>query len=58
MNQIVLRETRKVLGSPEAALSPGERRNFEISFEHIPNSWNMQAPTVRIARLQLNPQKP
>jgi hypothetical protein len=58
MNQIVLRETRKVLGSPEVALSPGERRTFEISFEHIPNSWNMQAPTIRIARLQLNPRKP
>lgn len=56
MHQIVLRETRSVLGSPAAKLAPGERRTFEISIEHIPVSWNMQTPAVSIARLQL-PQK-
>jgi hypothetical protein len=53
MNQIVLRETRAVLGTPEAPLTPGERRAFEISFEHVPNSWNMQQPAVRVSYLQL-----
>jgi hypothetical protein len=53
MNQIVLRETRKVLGSPGAALAPGERREFEISFDHVPSSWNMQAPGVRVSQLKL-----
>lgn len=53
MNQVVLRETRGVLGTPEQALSPGERRAFEISFEHVPASWNMQQPAVRIAYLRL-----
>jgi hypothetical protein len=57
MNQIVLRETRKVLEPPGAALAPGERRAFEISFDHVPNSWNMQAPAVRISHLQLASQK-
>jgi hypothetical protein len=57
MNQIVLRETRNVLGSPQPALAPGERRPFEISFEHMPNSWNMQSPIVRVTHLQLTPQK-
>ncbi len=57
MHQIVLRETRKVLGTPGMALAPGERRAFEISFDHVPISWNMQAPTVRIIRLQLSAQK-
>jgi hypothetical protein len=57
MNQIVLRETRKVLGTPSAALAPGERRAFEISFEHVPNSWNMHAPSVRVAHLQLSSHK-
>jgi hypothetical protein len=57
MNQIVLRETRKVLGTPGAALAPGERRAFEISFDHVPNSWNMQSPAVRVSHLQLPPQK-
>jgi hypothetical protein len=52
LNQIVLRETRPALGN---SLAPGERRAFEISFEHIPTSWNMHSPTVRVARLQLAP---
>jgi hypothetical protein len=57
MNQIVLRESRMVLGSPAAPLAPGERRAFEISFDHVPNSWNMQTPAVRISHLQLPARK-
>ena len=57
MNQVVLRETRRVLKTSDAALAPGERRNFEISFEHVPNMWNMQAPAVRVAYLQLSAAK-
>ncbi|MGB2676555.1 MAG: hypothetical protein WAN12_05675 [Candidatus Acidiferrum sp.] len=53
MNQIALRETRSVLGVPSAALSPGERRAFEISFDHVPSSWNMQQPYVRASYVQL-----
>jgi hypothetical protein len=53
MNQIVLRETRSVLGSSGPPLAPGAHRSFEISFEHIPNSWNMQAPSVRVSQLRL-----
>jgi hypothetical protein len=54
MNQIILRETRAVLSAP---LSPGEHCPFEISFEHVPASWNMQQPEIRIAYLQLPGQK-
>src|SRR5271166_2618404 len=57
MHQIVLRETRKVLGTPGMVLAPGERRTFEISFDHVPISWNMQAPAVRVALLRLPLQK-
>jgi hypothetical protein len=53
MHQIVLRETRRVVETPHVALAPGERRSFEISFEHIPISWNMQTPAVTISQLQL-----
>jgi len=57
MNQVVLRETRAVLGTPELALTARERRAFEISFEHMPNSWNMQKPVVRVEYLQLPSRK-
>lgn len=53
MNQTVLKETRAVLGTPEQPLTPGERRAFEISFEHVPNSWNMQLPSAVVTYLQL-----
>ena len=53
MHQVVLREARAVLGTPPAALAAGERRAFEISFDHVPASWNMQQPAVRVSSLQL-----
>ena len=56
-NQIVLRETRSVLSASMPKLAPAERRAFEISFEHIPSSWNMQAPELRLAYLRLEPPK-
>jgi hypothetical protein len=57
MNQVVLRETRKILGNPEVALAPGERRSFEIAFEHVPTSWNRRIPVLRISSLQLPARK-
>ena len=57
LNQVVLRETRGVLGAPPVPLAPGERRGFEISFEHVPSSWNRQQPALRVAALQIPAQK-
>lgn len=54
MHQVVLRESRGVLGSPPATLAPGQRRSFQISFDRVPASWNMQQPDVRVSYLQLN----
>jgi hypothetical protein len=53
MNQVVLRETREVGGAPEGPLAPGEHRTFEISFEHVPSSWNMQQPSIHVSYLHL-----
>ena len=53
MEQIVLRETRSVLGVKPTPLAPGERRSFEIAFDNVPASWNMQVPTLRLGQLQL-----
>ena len=55
MNQIALRESRLAINSGSPAVAPGERRSFDVSFEHIPTSWNMQQPAVRISGLLFAP---
>ena len=55
MNQIALRESRLALHSGNPPLGPGERRAFEVSFEHIPTSWNMQQPVVHVTGLLFAP---
>jgi len=52
MNQIALRESRLALGGPSAALAPGATAHFQVSFDHVPGSWNMQMPTVQVAGLE------
>ena len=51
MNQIALRESRLALTSAGPPLGPGERRAFDVSFEHIPTSWNLRQPIVRVTGL-------
>src|SRR5262249_15641902 len=53
MNQVVLRETRGIIAPSDPVIRPGERRAFEISFEHVPRSWNMQQPAMRVEYLAL-----
>ncbi len=57
MNQIALRESRMALPSASPPLGPGERRAFEVSFEHIPPSWNMQLPIVHVSGLLFAPSR-
>ena len=49
LGQIVLRESRAVFAPQTSPFAPGERRDFEVSFEHIPSSWNIQQPLVRVS---------
>lgn len=52
LNQVVLRESHSVLVPGSPSLAPGERRSFEVYFEHLPTSWNMRSPTIRVTGLQ------
>ena len=54
--QVVLRESRVLFGGAAAPLPPGGRREFEVSFEHVPSSWNMQQPIVRVSGIRLIPE--
>ena len=53
MQQIVLRETRSVLASGTAPLESGKTAHFEISFDYVPPSWNVQVPSVHVSGLAL-----
>jgi hypothetical protein len=57
MNQIALRESRLAVNSGSPPVGPGERRSFDVSFEHIPTPWNMQQPAVRVTGLLFAPPK-
>jgi hypothetical protein len=57
MDQVALRETRGILGSPAMPLGPSQERKFDISFDRVPPSWNMQQPVLRVAHLLLSPRK-
>lgn len=49
MAQIVLREARALFPTAGLPLASQERRDFQVSFEHIPVSWNIQKPAVRVS---------
>jgi len=52
LHQVVLRDSRVLFGAGAVPLSPGGRREFEISFEHIPSAWNREPPAVSVSGLQ------
>jgi hypothetical protein len=52
-NQVILRETRRLLGPNAHPLAGGERRDFQISLEYVPSEWNHQYPAIRITGLLL-----
>ncbi|HME13510.1 MAG TPA: hypothetical protein VKF79_11640 [Candidatus Acidoferrum sp.] len=53
LNQVVLREARTVLDATAPPLTAGARREFEISFEHVPSSWNMQLPVLSVTAMRI-----
>lgn len=53
MNQVVLRDTRRVIGSYGAAIGARSSQEFQFTFEHVPADWNVQVPSIRIVGLLL-----
>jgi len=52
LEQTALRESRPLLSRPETALAPGRTAHFQLSFDHVPSSWNMHMPTVEVSGLE------
>jgi hypothetical protein len=52
LNHVVLREDRDVISPSAAPLAPGETRDFQLRFERLPSSWNVQPPQFQIISLE------
>jgi hypothetical protein len=57
LGQVVLRESRAAFAPQTPPFAPGESRDFEVSFEHIPSSWNIQQPLVRVSGILFTSKK-
>jgi len=53
-NQVILRDTERVIAPEEQLLAAGQQRPFQIIFEHIPAEWNWQLPDVHVTGLELD----
>lgn len=52
-NQVVLRETQRLIGPRAQPLTGGQMRDFQIAFEHVPAEWDQQYPAIRVTGLVL-----
>lgn len=53
-NQVILRDTRRVISNSDQPLGPGKQRAFDITFtQQLPAEWNQQYPTIRVTGLVL-----
>ena len=53
-NQVVLRDKQRLWTSDAAPMKPGEQRDFQITYEAMPEQWNQVYPTIRVTGLDLN----
>ena len=53
-NQIILRDTQRIIAAQAQPLKPGDARDFQITLgQHLPSEWNRQYPAVRVTGLVL-----
>jgi hypothetical protein len=52
-NQVVLRDTETLLPPHTPAIPPGQSYDFQLNYEHLPEQWDMQYPTMTITGLDL-----
>lgn len=52
INQVILRAAHRLL--PDGArVGPGQKQDFQMNFDHVPNDWDRRYPTLHITGLQL-----
>jgi hypothetical protein len=53
LNQVVLRETELLITSPARPLEGGQRRDFQVTLDHLPATWDQQYPSIRVSGMVL-----
>jgi hypothetical protein len=53
MNQVVLREARQLAGSDTKPIEAGQRSDFQVTLDHVPDTWSQQYPSLRVTGLIL-----
>jgi hypothetical protein len=51
--QVVLRDRQRLFGARAIPLGPGERRDFQLTYETMPAQWNQAYPEIEIIGLAL-----
>jgi hypothetical protein len=52
-NQVVLLEKRRLLGPHDPPLAASQKRELQLTFEHVPDLWNRRYPSLRVTGLLL-----
>ncbi len=47
LNQVILRETEILIVAGAEPLQAGQRRDFQVTLEHLSTAWNQQYPSIR-----------
>jgi hypothetical protein len=55
LNQVILRENRRLFGRNPPVIPGGQSRAFQLTFEGVPKEWNRQYPTFKITGVVLDP---
>ena len=50
-NQVVLRDTQRLFLPNAAPMLPGQQRDFQVGYEHLPAQWNNGYPSIRVTGL-------
>jgi hypothetical protein len=51
-NQVILRDKQRLFLPTAPPFLPGQQRDVQIPYEHIPPQWNMVFPTIQVTGLQ------
>ncbi len=51
--KVMFHDTRRLYGKGSTPLAAGEKRDFELAFENVPDGWDQRPPTFTVTGLQL-----